>query len=87
MKSKAVLPSTPYLTLSFLPLLFITGSVRLQRVAAAVKGIVPVLIIQNARKADLPLIAVATKLRIQAQTAAIQVLKAGDALPRHIHDK
>lgn len=86
-KSKAVLPSTPYLTLSFLPLLFITGSVRLQRVAAAVKGIVPVVIIQNARKADLPLIAVATKLRIQAQTAAIQVLKAGDALPRHIHDK
>lgn len=86
-KSSAVLLSTPYPTLSFLPFLFIAGRVGLQRVAAAVEGIVPVFIIQDARKADLPLVAVATELWIQAQTAAIQVLKAGNALPRHIHDK
>lgn len=41
-----------------------------------------VLVVQDARKADLPLVAVATELRIQAQTAAIQVLKAADALPK-----
>lgn len=87
MKSTTVLPSTPYLTLSFLPFLFVAGSVGLQRVAAAVEGIVPVLVVQDARKADLSLVAVATELWIQAQTATVQVLKAGDALPRHIHDK
>lgn len=74
--STAVLLLTPYFTLSFLPFLFIAGRVGLQRVAAAVEGIVPVLIVQDARKADLPLVAVASKFWIQAQAAAIQVLKA-----------
>lgn len=86
-KGTAALPSTPYLTLSFLPFLFIAGSVGLQRVAAAVERIVPILIVQDARKADLPLVAVATELWIQAQSAAVQVLKAGGALATHIHDQ
>lgn len=58
------LAGTPYLTLSFLPFLFIAGSVGLQRVAAAVEGIVAVLIVQDARKADLPLVALAPELWI-----------------------
>lgn len=78
--------TTPYLTLGFLPFLFITGGVGLQRVAAAVERIVPVFIIQDAREADLPLVAVTTQLRIQAQTAAIQVLNTGEALPRVMGD-
>lgn len=49
--------------------------------AAAVERIVPVFIIQDAREADLPLVAVATELRVQAQAAAVQVLKTGDASP------
>lgn len=70
----------PHLTLGFLPLLFITGGVGLQRVAAAVERVAPVFIVQDARKADLPLVAVAAELRVQAQAAAVQVLKTGDAL-------
>lgn len=81
-KSTAVLQTAPYLTLRFLPFLFITGCVGLQRVAAAVERVVSILVIQDARKADLPLIAVATELRVQAQTAAVQVLKTGYSLPR-----
>lgn len=76
----------PYLTLSFLPFLLIAGGVGLQRVAAAVERIVAVFIIQDARKADLPLVAVTAELRIQAQAAAVQVLKTGDALPRVMGD-
>lgn len=86
MKSSALMQTTPHLTLSFLPFLFLTGGVGLQCVAAAVERIVPVLIIQDARKADLPLVAVTTELWIQAQTAAIQVLETGEALPRVIGD-
>lgn len=87
MKSTAVLLLTPYLTLSFLPFLFIAGGVGLQRVAAAVEGVMAVLIVQDAREADLPLIAVAAQLWIQAQTAAVQVLKGGEGLFRPIHDQ
>lgn len=67
---------TPDLTLSFLRLLVIAGGVRLQRMAAAVERIVPVLVIEDARKADLPLIAMTAELRVQTQTAAVQILKA-----------
>lgn len=87
MKSPAVRQRTPSLTLGFLPFLFLAGSVGLQRVAAAVERIVPVLIVEDAGKADLPLVAVATELRVQAQAAAIQVLNAGNALPRVINDR
>lgn len=67
---------TPDLTLSFLRLLVIAGGVRLQRMAAAVERIVPVLVIEDARKADLPLIAMTAELRVQTQTAAVQILQA-----------
>lgn len=87
MKSPAVRQRTPDLTLSFLPFLFLAGSVGLQRVTAAVERIMPVLIVKDAGKAYLPLVAVATELRVQAQAAAIQVLKAGNALPRVIDDR
>lgn len=62
--------------MSFLRLLVITGGVRLQRMAAAVERIVPVFIIEDARKADLPLIAMTAELRVQTQTAAVQILQA-----------
>lgn len=55
--------------------------------AAAVERIVAVFVIQDARKADLPLVAVTTELRIQAQTAAVQVLKTRDALAGVTNDK
>lgn len=73
---RAPAPGTPpYLTLSLRPFLFVAGRVRLQRVAAAVERIVAVLVVQDARKADLPLVTVAAELWVQAQAAAIQVLK------------
>lgn len=43
--------------------------------AAAVQRIVAVFVVQNAREADLPLVAMAAQLRVQTQTAALQVLK------------
>lgn len=55
--------------------------------AAAVERIVAVLVVQDACKADLPFVAVATELWIQAQTAAVQVLKAGGASARHLDDQ
>lgn len=66
--------TTPDLTLGFLHLLVITGDVRLQSVAAAVERIVPVFIVKDARKADLPLVAMTAKLWVQTETAAIQIL-------------
>lgn len=67
--------------MSFLWLLVVAGGVRLQRMAAAVERIVSVLVIEDARKADLPLIAMAAELRVQAQTAAVQILQATQADP------
>lgn len=66
---------TPSLTLSLLGLLIIAGGVRLQSVAAAVEGIVPVFVIEDARKADLPLVAMAAELWVQTQAAAVQILQ------------
>lgn len=66
---------TPSLTLSLLGLLIIAGGVRLQSVAAAVEGIVPVFVVEDARKADLPLVAMAAELRVQTQAAAVQILQ------------
>lgn len=54
--------STWCLTLTLLHLLLFTCSVRLERVAAAVERVVSILIIQDACKADLPLISVTTEL-------------------------
>ena len=64
-----------HLTLSFLRPFVVAGSVRFQRVAAAVERVVPVFIIQDARKADLPLVAMPAELWIQTQSAAVQILK------------
>lgn len=72
---------TPDLTLSFLWLLVVAGCVRLQRMAAAVERIVSVLVIEDAREADLPLIAMAAELWVQTQTAAVQILQATQADP------
>lgn len=66
---------TPSLTLSLLGLLIIAGSVRLQSVAAAVEGIVPVFVVEDACKADLPLVAMAAELWVQTQAAAVQILQ------------
>lgn len=66
---------TPDLTLSFWGLLLVTGGVRLQRVAAAVERIVSVLVIEDAREADLPLVAMAAELRVQTQATAVQILQ------------
>lgn len=68
--------TAPDLTLGFRRLLVVAGDVGLERVAAAVERVVAVLVVQDAGKADLPLIAVAAQLRVQAQTAAVQVLQA-----------
>lgn len=64
-----------WLTLSLLGLLLLPRGVRLQRVAAAVQGVVAVLVVQDAGEADLPLVAMAAQLWVQAQPAAVQVLK------------
>lgn len=71
----ALLCTTPDLTLNFLRLLLIAGGVRLQRMAAAVKRIVSILVIKDACKADLPLIAMAAEVRVQAHAAAVQILQ------------
>lgn len=63
------------LTLSLLGLLVVAGGVRLQRVAAAVERVVPVFVVEDPREADLPLVAMAAELRVQTQTAAVQVLQ------------
>lgn len=67
--------ATTRLTLSLLGLLVVAGGVRLQSVAAAVERVVPVFIVEDAREADLPLIAMAAELWVQTQTAAVQVLQ------------
>lgn len=61
--------------MSFLGLLVIAGGVRLQRMAAAVERIVSVLVIKDAREADLPLVAVTAKIWVQTQAAAVQILQ------------
>lgn len=66
---------TTRLTLGLGGLLLIAGGVGLQGVAAAVERLVPVLVVQDAGEADLPLVAMAAELRIQTQAAAVQVLK------------
>lgn len=68
------------LTLSLLGLLVITGGVRLQSVAAAVEGIAAVFVVEDAGEADLPLVAVAAEVRVQAQAAAVQVLRKKNTL-------
>lgn len=73
--------ATPDLTLSLLGLLVIAGGVWLQSVAAAVEWIMSIFIIKDARKADLPLIAMAAELRVQAQAAAVQILQVFHMFP------
>lgn len=58
--------TAPDLTLGFWRLLVVAGDVGLERVAAAVQRVVAILVVQDAGKADLPLVAVAAQLRVQA---------------------
>lgn len=67
--------TTPDLTLNFLRLLLVAGGVGLQRVAAAVERIVAVLVVKDTCKADLPLVALASEVRVQTQAAAVQILQ------------
>ena len=75
---------TAGLTLSFLVLLIVARGVRLQGVAAAVERVVAVFVIEDARKADLPLVAMAAELWVQAQTTAVEVLDR-DIIPVNAH--
>lgn len=43
--------------------------------AAAVERIVSVLVVEDARKADLPLVALAAEIWVQAHAAAVQILQ------------
>lgn len=61
--------------MAFLCLLVVVGGVRLERVAAAVERVVAVLVVQDAGEADLPLVAVAAKVGVQTQAAAVEVLQ------------
>lgn len=61
--------------MSLLRLLVVTGGVGLQRVAAAVERIVSVLVVEDAREADLPLVAMAAEVGVQTQAAAVQILQ------------
>lgn len=62
---------------------FVTGGVGLECVAAAVQGVVAVLVIQDPREADLPLVAVPTQLGVQPEPTAVQVLKVTDGKERN----
>lgn len=67
--------ATPDLTLNFLLLLVVGRAVGLQRVAAAVERVVSVFVVEDTREADLPLVALAAEVRVQAQAAAVQILR------------
>lgn len=61
--------------MSLLRLLVVAGGVGFQRVAAAVERIVSVLVVEDAREADLPLVAMAAEVGVQTQAAAVQILQ------------
>lgn len=43
--------------------------------AAAVERVVAVLVVEDSRKADLPLVALAAEIRVQPQAAAFKILR------------
>lgn len=63
------------LTLSLRSLLVVAGDVRFEGVTTAVERVTSVLVVQDASKADFPLVAVAAQIGVETQTAAVQVLR------------